>query len=1377
MLAGVAGAQGVPLSGPLPTGYWTVMLHLGQDFFQDDFNQGIDQNDRNTDFLSAYGGEANQGTQPFPGVVYSGLSKTSSGSLEWTAMECNNPSSGHWCEWGEGKNNFVKYWHLYVIVPGSADRDVTFYYRCDDDLRVWNNGTSVISRDGWDDNQVLSQDGILYAGRNSITIKLREGTGGDRMALRVADRSGNPYQDLTYALFPGVHTIEIDPAVMRTKDTATLTGNIVDIAADSLEYYELLMAYGTTPGSETLQSWIDAGATTESLGEAVPGPVNAVIPDLLPGTAYYVKWFILSSGPEEMWGKSGTLAFEMLAPPVPETQPATDVQGHSASLNGRLAEGSEAACGFYFGTDPLALNQFHDAGKIYANGPFSLPIGSLTPGQTYYYKAWASNDWDEVLSGNVMSFTTWGPCVYVSNSGQNVPPYETWATAATDIHEAIEYAATHAIDTVRLAPETFIIYEQVVVTNALSVIGASRGETVVRRSVTGRDSEPKHRIFYVNDPDARVESLTARYGHTTQHSAPVGAGNMGGGFLLLAGTVADCAALDCVWNEDYPSGVGFYVSGSSAVASNCWAAGATGQARPAGLGFYIANGARVTHSTATNNRSSGFGPGVGAGARLVNGGTLRWSHIYDNHGQMNGVGVAIGDHTDNLVEYCIIANHTTLVNNEMFGQSGAGVLMEGAGTLRNCLIANNTTGGGNQGGGIHLTGGGLSIVENCTVVQNKSNGNGHGGIYCAAGNAGRVVNTIMYGNTHSGGASDWVNHAGANTEVLYSCAPGLTDGVDGNITGLPVFEDPAAGNWRLVEGARGVNEGTNLLWMTSAVDLDGNPRIAMLQADMGAYELAIPMTCAFTMSSAAGPGVTLGLPPFAVTFNGNVLGLEDTSGCAFEWDFLGDGNFVAGLATDAHTYTTTGTYYPVMRVIVPNEPEPLYRTSMQPVIITSLTMYVSPAGSATIPYDSLLKAASSVYDAAAVAVDGTTIHVAPGEYTLPDQQVLVARAVTIRALDPGNRPVIRRRVQGNVEPKHRIFKLTHADAVLENLVIRYGHTDNTSYGEQNLGGGVALFAGTVMNCAIENASTHGVGNGGGIWAAGASAFVTNCVISGTTGQQQPNGIGLYLASGARATDCLITNNFMNGFGPGCGAAYVDNGGILSRSTIVGNRGGQMHGAGVGIGNHADNLVEYCVITHNSISSAFSHDGGGVYMRGAGTLRNCLITDNEASRYGGGIYMEGAGGNVESCTVAGNHARDDERDGGGIYCTTGNEGGVNPSIPPSEGIIVNTIVFGNTHTSSRVPNDLSAAPLTLVSNSCAPELTGGTDGNLSQDPLFADPSTQDYRLTKKSPCIGAGLALPWMPGALDLDGFTRLFGRPEMGAYEWPLAFGTVILIK
>jgi len=250
---------------------------------------------------------------------------------------------------------------------------------------------------------------------------------------------------------------------------------------------------------------------------------------------------------------------------------------------------------------------------------------------------------------------------------------------------------------------------------------------------------------------------------------------------------------------------------------------------------YGGGGVWLSASTMTNcfisENQGEDGGGVYATASSVLGCTIsnNLAHGYTSEAYGGGVYIVGGE----MSRCKIIAN----ISGDDGGGYGGGVYCTN-GTLRSCLIAENTANGGRydsfHGGGIYLRGG---IVINCTLPRNTCTpatinpigqiGQG-GGLYCEGGT---VKNSIIYLNT----APMDANRFFVAGTVTYSCTTPAVAGV-GNITSNPQFVNAAAGNYHLGIFSPCVDSGSNEPWMSTARDLDGNPRIINLIVDMGAYE-------------------------------------------------------------------------------------------------------------------------------------------------------------------------------------------------------------------------------------------------------------------------------------------------------------------------------------------------------------------------------------------------------------------------------------------------------------------------------------------------------------------------------------------------------------
>jgi hypothetical protein len=165
-------------------------------------------------------------------------------------------------------------------------------------------------------------------------------------------------------------------------------------------------------------------------------------------------------------------------------------------------------------------------------------------------------------------------------------------------------------------------------------------------------------------------------------------------------------------------------------------------------------------------------------------------------------------------------------------------------TITNTLIfRNGSTGGGSGVGGMRISGASTrAVVGNVTIVNN-SNDPGvleASGMHCS-GASPMVFDTVIQGNSgmvqinatickpdHSSFVHAADANTGSNNNELLGCSANL------------LFKDAANDNYHPATGGSGSCTLVNLgVQFTSAPthDLDGNPRPAMGQYDIGAYEL------------------------------------------------------------------------------------------------------------------------------------------------------------------------------------------------------------------------------------------------------------------------------------------------------------------------------------------------------------------------------------------------------------------------------------------------------------------------------------------------------------------------------------------------------------
>jgi hypothetical protein len=130
---------------------------------------------------------------------------------------------------------------------------------------------------------------------------------------------------------------------------------------------------------------------------------------------------------------------------------------------------------------------------------------------------------------------------------------------------------------------------------------------------------------------------------------------------------------------------------------------------------------------------------------------------------------------------------------------------------------------------IAVGGGALSgTLNNCTVVNNSGGG---------VGGFATLNNSIVYYNT----PSNYREGYSSAQYFYFCCTTPLPDFLYGtrNITNAPAFIDLVNGNLHLQSNSPCINSG-NDAYITTTIDLDGNPRIKGSTVDIGAYEYQTP---------------------------------------------------------------------------------------------------------------------------------------------------------------------------------------------------------------------------------------------------------------------------------------------------------------------------------------------------------------------------------------------------------------------------------------------------------------------------------------------------------------------------------------------------------
>ena len=257
---------------------------------------------------------------------------------------------------------------------------------------------------------------------------------------------------------------------------------------------------------------------------------------------------------------------------------------------------------------------------------------------------------------------------------------------------------------------------------------------------------------------------------------------------------------------------------------------------------YATNGASLIGFTLTNgspgNGSPSFGGGVFGESRPFIISTAVLSNcVLSGNSAYSGGGA-----------FAVVLNNCTLSRNS----AGVGGAAYGC-MLNNCTIVSNTASGSQPTLPPPGTGGGTyrCTLTNCLIIGNSASAAGGAVTGGSCNNCTIVSNTAPKGGGVD--ASMVVNltncilfYNSATTGPNYQSGPGFSHccttplpAGSGNFTNDPALADPAAGDFRLQTNSPCINGGINFV-VSSATDLDGNPRIAGGTIDIGAYELQAP---------------------------------------------------------------------------------------------------------------------------------------------------------------------------------------------------------------------------------------------------------------------------------------------------------------------------------------------------------------------------------------------------------------------------------------------------------------------------------------------------------------------------------------------------------
>ncbi len=356
---------------------------------------------------------------------------------------------------------------------------------------------------------------------------------------------------------------------------------------------------------------------------------------------------------------------------------------------------------------------------------------------------------------------------------------------------------------------------------------------------------------------------------------------------------------------------------------------------------------------------------------------------------------------------------------------------------------------------------------------------------------------------------------------------------------------------------------------------------------------------------------------------------------------------------------------------------------------------------------------------------------------------------------------------------------------------------------QNVTGDVSI-----QGFALRNGSST---RGGGLVLDNVSGTctLTECEFSGNIATTSGGGVDCTNVT-AHFTSCVFEQNWVTGPTEQRGGAIAGRGGsTLSFSDCSfrdndGGYGGAIYCSG------AMPTLESCLFTSNDALR-----GGAVYVSNASSasIEACTFETCTSDEFGGAVFFTGSGYTVQGSTF---HANSTSGMGGAIYCAGGSsieiaqnlfngnsadDGGAVAGAPSLAEVHNNTF-YGNSATGSgahlfchksspsvyrNIFSDAVAGSAVGANSPAAPtfgcndfwnnadgDIAGltdpmGLDGNITEDPLFCDASSDNFGIDTASPCYFdnapsecSGL------GSGDIGAFSGLCGANRVETASWGL---------
>ncbi|MBN1181534.1 MAG: right-handed parallel beta-helix repeat-containing protein [Bacteroidales bacterium] len=732
-----------------------------------------------------------------------------------------------------------------------------------------------------------------------------------------------------------------------------------------------------------------------------------------------------------------------------------------------------------------------------------------------------------------------------------------------------------------------------------------------------------------------------------------------------------------------------------------------------GGGIYTSGGDIIRSNKIRNNYSYNGGGGIYAykNATILN-------NIVEGNTSEYGGGLGLTAGYFDVINNSITKNHGRT--------SGAGILMESAGGL----VINNT-------------------------ICNNASGSAGNGIFLGGDKAPKLVNNIIWGNrAHGTDIQVFINDYASQPEMSHCILEGGKDNIQcstgiyytceykNNLDIYPNFSDTANGIFNLSDSSICINSGIEDTTGLRIPDTDiaGHARIYngnIRRIDIGAYEYQ---------------DEPVNRPPVLNSLQDIHLFISQTKQMKAEYFDPDDGNThslivesdephltIENLSGNASGSTydlvaSSGWYgYATIKVKVEDN-EGLADSAYYMVTVND-----SVCGN--IIENTLWETDTVIVTCNIVVREGKTLTIKKGTVVAFNGYYNIEVIGSLIAEGTENDSILFIPcVKTNIEP----------DDLWGGIQFRKKYCKDTSklsYCKIMYSRGVKIYYDNVIvsNCLFSKNYTN---NGGGICVYNSSPVIENCTFINNAVSNTGGGIS-----------CIDEDDF----------DYIYTNPVIIKNQFISNNAS--HGGGI-----------YCVgwntkpcIIQNTFYNNHARYGGGLYLGDdirELIIENNLVIKNTAGNDGGGIYFDVYSQTLINNTIANNHAG---RNGGGLY--------FNKYVSSS---FYNCIIYFNRagEAGSQVYLlDRNSDPSFYYSflqygkdgikgDGAGIEYNGRFISVISEDPLFADTTSNDFQLTDSSLCVNSGtlniqgIQIP----ACDIIGNSRIYAgiapNIDVGAYEF-----------